>query len=189
MAFYFWDSYMEYTKRKHYIQEGIRYNILFYENTNNVMGNVYLFYNIKSSKDMKFQSNMNNFTCVLNGRIREYHQIKGLSNTPNWIRMSRSPWHLKYENVDQEYRIELVDSRNRNQSWILLVQFKRMDIFSYFHEPSERNFENNYFEIDEDYNADDEDNAEKDHDFVKAEVEEKNNVDKVIEVKENNENE
>ena len=50
LAFYFWDSYMEYTKRKHYIQEGIRYDILFYENTNNVMGNVYLFYNIKSSK-------------------------------------------------------------------------------------------------------------------------------------------
>ena len=50
-----------------------------------------------------------------------------------------------------------MDSRNHNQSWILMQL--RMDIFSYFLN-HRKNFENNYFEID-DYNADDEDNAKR----------------------------
>lgn len=159
--FHLWDAFMDYTKRKHKIKEGICYNVLFYEK-DSPLGNVFLFNRIKSSSQMKLMTKVSHhITCVLSGSYREYYQVNGSNTTTQWMRILRNPGHCKYEINGQNYRIELAENKNINDLWILSLQMK-CKWLSFFNQGTLQNNEVqiNYFELDKDYDADSEEEHE-----------------------------
>lgn len=173
--FHLWDAFMDYTKRKHKIKEGICYNVLFYEK-DSPFGNVFLFNRIKSSSQMKLMTNVSHhITCVLSGSYREYYQVNGSNTTTQWMRILRNPGHCKYEINGQNYRIELAENKNINDLWILSFQMK-CKWLPFFNQDSLQNNEVqiNYFELDKDYDADSE---EEDDENVLETINENENED------------
>ena len=157
--FHFWDAFMDFTKRKNKLSDGIRYNLLFY-NTDSAIGNIFIFNKIKSSSQMELIKNVNHMTCVLSGSFREYYLIEGLNTDTKWMCIRRNPGHFKHENNDQHYRIELSENINDDEPWILSLQIKHINWLPFFNYSSSEQSEGkvNCFELDENYHADSEDN-------------------------------
>lgn len=160
-TFWLWDAFMDYTKRKHYMKDGLCYNVLFYKKDSPI-GNVFVFNKIKNSSQMNRIKDISyHITCVLSGSYREYYQVRGSHTSTQWMRIRRNPGHCKYETNGQDYRIELAENIKSNEPWILSIQLKYTDWLPFLNQRSSSQKDDikvNYFEIDQEYHADSEDN-------------------------------
>lgn len=177
--FHFWDAFMDFTKRKNKTKDGgIRYNLLFTHN-DSIIGNIFLFNQIKSSTQMELMKNVNHMTCVLSGSFREYYLIEGLKTDTKWMCIRRNSGHFKHENSEQHYRIELAENINDKEPWILSLQIKHINWLHFFNYSSSQqsDVKANRFEVDDDYNAYSEDDVLETIDEEEEEEEEDNDKD------------